>query len=185
MKVILAGHSLSGRSTLINRYISGCYRPSTGDHINTDVKTKNIKLDEREVEITIQCPSERGRPLVMAKSFAKISDGIFFCFPVSDRELFEELRDIYEKFSDIINNDKRVMVLGTMKDAERKVSYEEGKEFADSISAPYCEVSAATGENVNEVFEMMAREILRRRSELIEQERSQSENLRGVKPDFQ
>ena len=35
---------------------------------------------------------------------------------------------------------------------EREVSWDEGKQMADSIGAPFFEVSAKTGENVEEVF---------------------------------
>lgn len=48
------------------------------------------------------------------------------------------------------------MIIGTKCDLERKVTYEEGKKFADSIGVPYMEVSSLTGYNVNEAFIKMA-----------------------------
>ena len=43
---------------------------------------------------------------------------------------------------------------------ERKVSYEEGKKFAESNGMVFFEVSAKTGENVQESFECIFKEAI-------------------------
>jgi len=47
---------------------------------------------------------------------------------------------------------------------ERQVSLAEGRRKAEEFGAIHMEISAATGENVNEVFETLIREVRRRRA---------------------
>jgi GTPase SAR1 family protein len=43
---------------------------------------------------------------------------------------------------------------------ERKVSYQEGKEFTTKNGMQFLETSALTGYNIKEAFELMAKEII-------------------------
>lgn len=45
-------------------------------------------------------------------------------------------------------------------ESERKVSYDDGKRLADSFGINFFEVSAKSGENVQEVFMSLGKDIL-------------------------
>ena len=167
MTATLIGGQKSGRLSLATTYANGSYSPNDEDYFSFKTRTKSLDLDGKDVKIYFNCPRGEKGPRPVARWVLKGSNGVFLCFPVSCKELFQQAKDAYEELKDVIDENMSIMVLGTMKDMEREVLYEEGKEFADSIPAPYYEVSAATGENVNEVFEMMAREILRRKPSIV------------------
>ena len=67
------------------------------------------------------------------------------------------------------NPDVFIMIAGCKRDLEneRKVSYEEGKQFAESIgdNVRFCEVSAKTGVNVNGLFNTVAIATLKKMKE--------------------
>ena len=67
------------------------------------------------------------------------------------------------------NPDTFIMIAGCKRDLqnERKVSYKEGKQFAESIgdNARFCEVSAKTGVNVNGLFNTVAIATLKKMKE--------------------
>lgn len=46
--------------------------------------------------------------------------------------------------------------------SHRSVSFEEARQYADSNGAIYVETSARTGENVQEMFEIIAKKLLER-----------------------
>ena len=49
--------------------------------------------------------------------------------------------------------------------SQRKVSYEQGKEFADTYGLKFIETSAKTADNVAEAFVTMTKEIISQSSE--------------------
>jgi Ras-related protein Rab-1A len=56
---------------------------------------------------------------------------------------------------------------------KRKVSYEQGKEFADQFGMKFLETSAKTAQNVAEAFVTMTKEII---SQNAEKEKAMSKN---------
>jgi len=57
-----------------------------------------------------------------------------------------------------------ICLIGNKIDLEnkREVSYEEGKNFAESNGIKFIETCPETNENINEAFEMIAKEILKK-----------------------
>jgi GTPase SAR1 family protein len=57
------------------------------------------------------------------------------------------------------NKDQPIILVGNKKDKFRVVSYEEGERAAVQFNVPYIECSAYSGENIEEVFLLMVREM--------------------------
>lgn len=77
-------------------------------------------------------------------------------FSVADRQSFEKLGRHYESTKAIFGErDVPFIVVGTCTDlvAERQVTFEEGKAYADTIGSTYMEMSSKTGEGVRSVFD--------------------------------
>lgn len=66
-------------------------------------------------------------------------------------------------------------------DSERQVSYREAQQFAQMNGLKYIETSAKTGQNVEEAFQVLAREVYK----LLEEGRVKMEDgWDGIKPGF-
>ena len=63
---------------------------------------------------------------------------------------------------------------------ERKVSYQEGKEFTTKNGMQFLETSALTGYNIKEAFELMAKEIIPKISP-IKEEKKEIKEIKGKK----
>ena len=63
---------------------------------------------------------------------------------------------------------------------ERKVSYQEGKEFTTKNGMLFLETSALTGYNIKEAFELMAKEIIPKISP-IKEEKKEIKEIKGKK----
>jgi len=89
------------------------------------------------------------------KEYSK-SDCIILLYSISDKESFEKCNFFRDKISKFCGNNKKVLLIGNKADEEyiRKVSYEEGKNYAESNEYAFLEVSCAKNENVVEAMEI-------------------------------
>lgn len=97
----------------------------------------------------------------ITSSYYRGTNAIILCYDITDKESFRNCKNGWiESIESEANQDVFIMITGCKRDLEydRKVSYAEGKQFAESIgdNARFCEVSAKTGVNVNGLFNTVA-----------------------------
>ena len=81
---------------------------------------------------------------------------ILFIYDVSDRESFDSIPKWIQDVLDVKNTEPVLVLIGNKIDLEkeRKVTYEEGKRFAEQNNFIFQEVSAKTGKNFDILFEV-------------------------------
>ena len=105
--------------------------------------------------VTLYCRS-------ITKSYYRNSVGAVLVYDISKRRSFEHLDDWLEEARLHIEPHKAVyMVIGHKSDmeAERAVTTREGRAFADFHGLKFIETSAKTGENIEESFVTITRDI--------------------------
>ena len=89
--------------------------------------------------------------------------GIVLTFGIDNKESFEKIKEIREN---IMANNKEIIspmiLVGNKKDLEneRKISYDEAKNLANSWGIEYIETSAKNNYNCKEVFEKISKLVL-------------------------
>ena len=99
----------------------------------------------------------------MIDMWISFADGFLLVFTIDNRESFEYLKIKRELILKGKNKKKFPMILvGNNQELEneRKVTYKEAKDLADSWDIEYLEASAKTKYNVKEVFEKLIQEII-------------------------
>jgi len=83
------------------------------------------------------------------------SDCIILIYSIKDKESFDKCTFFSDKISKSCGNNKKVLLLGNKNDEEnlRKVSFEEGKNFAKSNDYEFLEISCAKNINIVEAME--------------------------------
>jgi GTPase SAR1 family protein len=78
--------------------------------------------------------------------------GLVLVYDIASEKSFVNLNERLEEYSNYVDSSQHTikMVIGNKidKDARRVVDYQTGLQYANSISANFCEVSCATGQNV-------------------------------------
>ena len=95
-------------------------------------------------------------------SYYRGASGILLLYNITDRESFESLNSwLIDIEKNAAKNVCKILV-GTNCDLEdeRKVTYQEGKDFATSNGIKFFEVSAKNNINVKEAFEILSEDIL-------------------------
>ena len=96
-------------------------------------------------------------------SYYRGGNGVLVVYDISDRESFENLNSWLIEIEKNANKNVYKLLIGNKCDLEdkRKVTYQEGKDFAESNGMKFMETSAKTASKVQEAFELLTNEIIK------------------------
>jgi small GTP-binding protein len=96
-------------------------------------------------------------------SYYRGGNGVLVVYDITERESFENLNSWLIEIEKNANKNIFKLLVGNKCDLEsdRKVSFQEGKEFAEGNGMKFIETSAKTDQKVAEAFETLADEIIR------------------------
>ena len=102
---------------------------------------------------------ERFRNII--SSYYRVASGILLLYNITDRDSFDNLNSWLIDIEKNTKKDVCKILVGTNCDLEdeRKVTYQEGKEFATKNGMKFIEVSVKNNINVNEAFDILLEDI--------------------------
>ena len=158
-KVIFIGPSGVGvKTSLINRIIGKEFNDHQESTISVSYGTKMIKTSYGEIKLDLWDVAGRERCRSLIRLFCKGSDCVVFGYGVDSKRSLDEIKDFYQIIYEELGNLPLLPLLylvGNKIDLlpDREVTKEEGENYAKKYNMKYYEVSAKTGEGVNELIE--------------------------------
>lgn len=181
-KLLLIGDSGVGKTSMLVRFADDTYSDTYVSTIGVDFKIKTVDFGDNIIKLQIWDTAGQDRFRSITSSYYRGAHGIIIAFDLTEYETFDNvkmwLKEV-EKYAD--TNNLNLLLVGCKSDLEddRKITYEYAKDYADSLHMPYIEVSSKYSYNINNVFDIMSRDILTR---VItnEQNKIKSENIKLV-----
>ena len=164
LKILLVGDSSVGKTTLLLKYVDGKFSDSHITTIGVEYKDKPIILNNRNINLQIWDTSGQERYRSITKNFYRNADGILFVYDVTREETFTHIKD-WLISSDECDKDFKKIIVGNKIDLERVVSKEKMENFGKAKNMKCYEVSAKTGEGLDDIFKAIAELILEGKSE--------------------
>ena len=98
----------------------------------------------------------------ITSSYYRGANGILLLYNITNRESFDSLNSWLTEIKKNANQNLSLILVGTNCDLEneRKVTYQEGKDFATKNGIKFIEVSAKNNINVKEAFDILLEDIL-------------------------
>jgi small GTP-binding protein len=161
LRVILLGDSNVGKTSLIMRYIKNEFKNSFISTIGVEYDSKIIKKGKKNICLEIIDTGGQEKFHCLTKSFFNKVDGIIFVFDLTNKESFENLKN-WLKEAESYTEDFEYILVGNKKDLINsiEVNQESLKDNDLFNDTKYFEVSAKTGENIEECFEELTDLIL-------------------------
>jgi small GTP-binding protein len=169
-KIVIAGAKDVGKSSLIARFCDNVFKEDMKATIGVDFKRKNITVKGAHNDISIElniwdfAGEEKYRTLF--PSYAHGASAAFILFDTSNKDSLNDIDSWIEIIDENAFPNIVKQVIGTKIDliAERQVSKEAAADFCKKYD--WCETiistSSKTGENVEEAFLEVVKEIIKR-----------------------
>ncbi|MFX1469984.1 MAG: GTP-binding protein, partial [Promethearchaeota archaeon] len=163
-KLSLIGDSGVGKTSMAQRYVHGIFKADYKATIGTYISKKECKFKELDTSVRFmiwdlagQSQFERLWPDYLTDSRAGI-----IVFDITNRDSFKNVKKWYDIITRVALPYIVLILVGNKVDLNnsRVVSAEEGMELAKELGIYYMETSAKTNENIEDVFEWIALQII-------------------------
>ncbi|XP_046561726.1 dnaJ homolog subfamily C member 27-like [Haliotis rubra] len=160
IKIISMGNAETGKSCIIKRYCEKRFVHKYLATIGIDYGVTKVSVKDRDVKVNIF--DMAGHPIFyeVLNEFYRDAQGALLVFDVSDRVSFESLdawvQEMQNEMADKTEVDNTIVCVCANKiDKKRAVDEMEGRLWADSRGYHYFEMSAQTGEGINDMFQVL------------------------------
>lgn len=163
-KLLLIGDSGVGKSCLLLRFADDSYVESYISTIGVDFKIRTVEQDGKTIKLQIWDTAGQERFRTITSSYYRGAHGIIVVYDVTDEDSFNNVKQWLKEIEHYANENVNKLLVGNKCDltANKVVSYETAKAFADEIGIPFLETSAKDSTNVEQAFMTMTGEIKNR-----------------------
>jgi Ras-related protein Rab-1A len=183
-RICIIGDASVGKTSLLTRYCDNVFKEFYHNTIGVDFRVISLKYNDILAKIHIWDTAGQERFKSITVNYFRSTHGFMFVYDITNRQSFQNLNTWVDLAMAWNKNSSKVsFVVGNKCDLyeNRKVTKEEGYEFANSRKYTYLETSAKTCENVGKAFEYFAYKLI----EYYQQNKKvyESENQSAVKID--
>ena len=164
-KVLLIGESNVGKTSLMTRFSENLFTANTHATIGIDYNSRMIKIDRAVVKLEIWDTAGQEKFGNITANYYRGAQGALLVYDVGSRSSFDLVKSWYEKAKMLGGENLVAVLVGNKCDLlpeQRQVSQQEGQDLARSLGIPFIETSAKSGQNVDDSFVCMTRDIKRK-----------------------
>ena len=157
LKVVILGGTNIGKTCIISQYVNGTF--NTTEPVTSGACSVTKTLTTEGTSISLFLWDTPGVEIFRSlnRIFMKESDVGIFVYDPFRRQTFEELSWYVDSMKSNCRKNALYILCenkSDIKDLDRKVTIEEAEIYADTIGAKFCQVSAKTGEGLEEMFQL-------------------------------
>ena len=161
-KLCIFGDGGVGKTTLVNRYLTGVFKDSSSMTIGVEFYLKKLKLHKKKVALQIWDFAGESRFRFLLPGYLIGTFGGIFMYDITRYSSLKNIVDWFEVVKKAIKTEKDqfpIIMVGGKLDLEEKraVSREEATKMFEKYNLNgFMECSSKTGQNVNNIFVKMA-----------------------------
>lgn len=159
LKAVLVGDTKVGKSCILSQFVQGTYDPNMPATVGAAFLTKIVATDSGQVRLQLWDTAGQEKYRSLAPMYYRSACAALLIFDVTSKNSLENLKNWNQEICEKAPGGITVFVVGNKIDAteDRVVSSDSGRAMAQQLGAPfYFEVSAKTGDGINNLFNKVA-----------------------------
>ena len=161
-RVCIIGDAGSGKTSIINKYVYDTYNDNYISTIGVNFESKNIIIDNKDIKLYMYDVSGDERFKFIIKSFCIGASVVLIVFDLNNTFSFENI-EYWLKLIKKYNENSFIIIIGNKKDI-----FKDNDIIKDIISnlltkyynCFYIETSSKTGENINNLFDILIKYVI-------------------------
>ena len=155
LKITLIGDSGVGKTCIITRYTINKFSEETVATTGVSYSKKDVNYDGKNVRLDIWDTAGQEEYRSLGKHFYHDSYIVILVYDITKKETFDNLKEVW--IDDLLRYGEECKVLAVVGNKadlyeQEAVSEQEAREFANENKAIFINVSAKSGNNINELF---------------------------------
>jgi Ras-related protein Rab-11A len=163
-KLIIVGDSNVGKTNIMSKYIHNQFNQHSKSTIGVEFGTKIVNIDNKKIKAQIWDTAGQERYKSITSAYYKGAKGAFIVYDITNKFTFESVDKWVQDLNSYGEKNLSLLLVGNKSDLEnkRQINKEEGEEKAKSFGLGFIETSACSGDNIDQAFEIMLKEVLRK-----------------------
>jgi small GTP-binding protein len=181
-KILLLGDTSVGKTCFLLRYVEDTFNGGHLSTIGVDFKTKLISFSEKPdefIKLQIWDTAGQDRFRCITKNYYRGSNGIMLIYDITSLNSFTNIKNWISQIKEYLGDQACITLVGNKIDLEsnRTVSKEEGYRLANEFNFSFFETSAKENISINEAFETLTRDMIRKGKENFEYNRMRNQTI--------
>eukprot|EP00008_Paramoeba_atlantica_P002806 CAMPEP_0201487070 /NCGR_PEP_ID=MMETSP0151_2-20130828/11072_1 /ASSEMBLY_ACC=CAM_ASM_000257 /TAXON_ID=200890 /ORGANISM="Paramoeba atlantica, Strain 621/1 / CCAP 1560/9" /LENGTH=193 /DNA_ID=CAMNT_0047872001 /DNA_START=93 /DNA_END=674 /DNA_ORIENTATION=+ len=171
-KIVIFGERKTGKTGLIERFVSGSFPPNYRTMIGVSLALKVLTVEETtKVHLQLWDLAGRCTESESRAFYSKRASAVIYLYSIDSRKSFDSIVAWCNSLS--LDDEVQKVIVGSKSDLEeeRVVSEDEGRGLANQLGMMFMEVSGKTGHNVDDLFFELASTLVQRKNPYIKKAR--------------
>ena len=177
-KLIFLGDQFVGKSSILNRFYQDKFEPDYQATIGLDFHSKNVSINGNTVRLLLYDTAGQEKFKSLIPMYIRDANIILVVYDITNKDSFTHTEHWVNETKDLKREDAIFVLVGNKIDLEenRVVTKKEAEDFATEKGFLFYEVSAKTGEQIEDLFNTRIFPEMARKYNIGEEEEEGGEN---------
>ena len=177
-KIIIIGESGTGKSCILHYLLENRFKKNPNHTVGVEFGSKHMEISGKQIKLQIWDTAGQERFRSVTKSYYRGAAAAILVYDITNTKSFEKIPLWINDAKTLSSQDISLLLLGNKCDlnSARAVSFIDAANFCQENSLQILETSAATGENIEAAFGMIAKIVLDKL------QNGKLQNFKGIQP---